>query len=969
MSTDVTSLRQALADNYEEPEGPARNARAERIFAGIEQSGDTDLLIDGLNHLMQVYNYSSEADKMFVPFSRLLRMWDERPGDFDGQQTHSLFWMFKWVSSGMIDQPHIPLASIEKWQGEMEHRYRVAGHSERAVRQGELRIARHVGDTERATRAYAAWQAADRDDKSDCRACELRAQGSYLAHRGDDAEALETWRPVYEGEFSCAHEPHAVLSSSLLPLLRLGRPDQARAHHLRGHRMVRSMESMRSAVAQHVEFLALTGNEARGLEILAERPAYFTDSGEPSSLMGYLAVTALLTDRLTALGHGEQSLAGPGGRDWTARELAVHARKEALALAARFDERNGSSEVSRTIRERMDQEPLLERLPLGLRRSRPVPVPRPAPVPAPAASLDSLLAEARSLSEAQRPDSLEAWAAVAAAAGREGAELGARDRAELEEHRGLDRTVPPAESAAHFRAAADHYESAGDLGRAVAARARAAYALCQDEHSEQGFDEALAELAGLRARMPALQAEGSASAHQVSRVLLCRCRILNDRIHLSEDTAAAVGALEESVRELLAFAEPHRDDPGVGTTVGEALGYLGNITAFGGDAQEAARLYARAAEAYIAAERPWYAVEAETQLAGVSRHLGDPETAERASRAALEHARAYAEAGGLCRLHLQLVESLADNDKLAEAAEHALEAAHWADEAGESKGNGAYARHRLGGFLLQLGRVDESAAVLEAVLPDLTADDHGDGMIVQTLWWLGDCLAALNEPRSAAEHWLRAADIARGWPEQRDHAMLANLAGQALYRADLNSEAELAYQRAGELWRELGDIHAYVRTLRVRAWIAVREGQAGPAVARELMASAAQACEAAPEGADDREARDGLRAELADTHRQTAELIASAVEGGPGENDTDGSARAAYTEAVASAEKAIAAFTAAGEQYAEQRARSELLAGWLEADLGAADAAEARARGVLARHGAEGVGADARSLLEYVGKG
>ncbi|MEV6785856.1 tetratricopeptide repeat protein, partial [Streptomyces sp. NPDC051098] len=292
MSTDVTSLRQALADNYGEPEGPARNARAERIFAGIEQSGDTELLIDGLNHLMQVYNYSSEADKMFVPFARLLRMWDERPGDFDGQQTHSLFWMFKWVSSGMIDQPHIPLASIEKWQGEMEHRYRVAGHSERAVRQGELRIARHVGDTERAERAYAAWQAADRDNKSDCRACELRAQGSYLAHRGDDAAALEVWRPVYEGEFSCAHEPHAVLSSSLLPLLRLGRPDQARAHHLRGHRMVRSMESMRSAVAQHVEFLTLTGNEARGLEILAERPAYFTDSGEPSSLTRLAALAA-----------------------------------------------------------------------------------------------------------------------------------------------------------------------------------------------------------------------------------------------------------------------------------------------------------------------------------------------------------------------------------------------------------------------------------------------------------------------------------------------------------------------------------------------------------------------------------------------------------------------------------------------------------------------------------------------------
>ncbi len=954
MSPDVMSLHQALRDNYAEPEGPARNARAERLFADIEQTGDTDLLIDGLNHLMQVYNYSSETDKMFVPFARLLRMWDERPGDFDGQQVHSLFWMFKWVSSGMIDQPHIPLASIEKWQAEMEQRYRIAGHSERAVRQGELRIARHLGDMERADRAYAAWQAADRDDKSDCRACELRTQGSFQAYRGDDSAALETWRPVFDGEFSCAHEPHAVLASSLLPLLRLGRADVARAHHLRGYRLVRPMESMRSAVAQHVEFCALTGNEARGLEILAERSAYFTDTGEPSSLMGHLAVTALLTDRLTAMGHGAQSLTGPAGRTWTAQELAVHARKEALALAAHFDERNGNAQVSATVRERMDQEPLLDRLPLGLRPARPAPVPRTVPAPPQASGLAPLLTEARRLAQAQRPDALRAWAAVAEAAEREGAALDASDLAEIDEHRGMDLRVPPAEAGARFLSAAAHHESAGATGRALAARARAAYTRCQDGHA----DEALAALAEAQDRVLVLHTEGTASAHDASRVLLCRCRILNERIPEAEDTEAAVDALDGSVRELLAFAEPHRDVPGVGVTVGEALGLLGNITAFRGDAAEAARLYARAADAYVTAGRPWYAVEVETQLAGVSRHLGDLETAERASRAALEHVRDHAGPGGLCRLHLQLVEILADSGKTAEAAEHALEAAHWADEADESAGNGAYARHRLGGFLLHLGRPDESAAVLEAVLPDLTAEDHGEGMIVQTLWWLGDCLTELDEPRTAAEHWLKAADIARGWPEQRDHAMLANLAAQALYRAELNSEAELAYRRAGELWRGLGDVHALVRTLRVRAWLALREGQAGGQAARELMASAAQECTAVLADAD-ADARDRLRAELADTYCQTGELVVSAAE----EDE-----KAVYREGISYAEKAVAVF-APGEVCADQPGAAEILAGRLEAAMGDADAAEARARGILSRYEDEGLRAEARSLLTYLGRG
>ncbi|NUS17574.1 MAG: tetratricopeptide repeat protein, partial [Streptomyces sp.] len=363
-------IRQALDENRAEPEGSARNARAERLVQEAELTGDRPLLIDALFTLLTAYNYSSEADKKFVPFARVLRMWDDDPADFDEYAAHRLHWYFKWVSSGMLDQPHIPLEAIEKWQAEMAHRYRLAGHSERAVRQGEFRIARHVGDRARAEAAFAAWQAADRDRMSDCHACELHLKGSWQAHIGQDEQALDSWGPVLGGELTCAHEPHAVLASALLPLLRLGRGDEARACHLRGYRMVRTMESMRAAVAEHVEFCALTGNEARGLEILAQHPAHFTATGDPDSLLDHLAVTALLTSRLVALGHGGQKLPGPDGELWTAADLHEHARQDALDLAGRFDRRNGTGTVSSDVRARMSRQPLADRLPLGVRATR-----------------------------------------------------------------------------------------------------------------------------------------------------------------------------------------------------------------------------------------------------------------------------------------------------------------------------------------------------------------------------------------------------------------------------------------------------------------------------------------------------------------------------------------------------------------------------------------------------------------------
>ncbi|MFI6640980.1 tetratricopeptide repeat protein [Streptomyces sp. NPDC050504] len=967
MTMTFDALREALRENHARPEGPARNARAELLLAEAERIREPLALVEALGHQVQVYNYSSEKDKMLVPFARLLRIWDERPGDFDAHEAHSLHWIFKWVSSGMLDQPHIPLASIEKWLGEMEHRYRIAGHSERAVRQSEFRVARHVGDRTRAERAFAAWLAADRDRMSDCHACELHGQGSWHRELGDDERALETWQPVLAGEHTCAHEPHAVLASSLLPLVRLGRTGEARANHLRGYRMVREMESMRSSVARHVEFCALTGNEPRALEILADRPSYFTDSGDPDSLLDFLAVTALLMDRLTAIGHGEQDVPGPADGRWTARALAGHARERALALAGRFDARNGTDAVSTAVRTQLDRRPLAERLPLGVRAARLAPAtasgtpvredaaPRDSAVPVPetpgagAPDLAGLLAEARRLSAAQHPDAGRTWAAAADEAERSGTELSVRDRAEIEDHRAMAGATEPARSVALFASAAALYEEAGDLGEAAAARARGAYALALDGR----YEEALAAVEEPCARALALHAAGGATTRQASGALLCRVRILAERFGESDEAVAEVG---RAAREVLALAEPRRDEERVAARVAEAYTALGDVAAYGEDVTGAVELYARSAEVYEAAGLPWFAVEPWMRLAGAARHLGDLDTALRAARSALEHGAGRAGARGRARLHLQVAELLAGAGEFAEASEHALEGAHWADEAGESAGLGAYARHQLGGHLLRLGRSAEAAAVLEAVLPDLTVEGHGDGTVVQTLWWLGDALTALGEPRAAAEHWLRGAELASAWPEQRDHAVLANLAGEALFRAELHAQAERAYERAGELWRSLGDVRAVVRTLRVRAWIALREERAADAVA--FMASAARECEvmlAPSDGGAGGAAAEWL-AELADTHRQSAELVAES-----GDRET----------ALGYAERAVAGYGAAGADFLDPRTGAELMAAWLEAELGRGAAAAARARRVREVYsgrtdeGARERVAEAESILEH----
>jgi tetratricopeptide (TPR) repeat protein len=526
---------------------------------------------------------------------------------------------------------------------------------------------------------------------------------------------------------------------------------------------------------------------------------------------------------------------------------------------------------------------------------------------------------------------MDAWAAVARAA--EGRELDPRDRADLVDHEAMSRGPEGAEL---FERAAELFAAAGDPGEALAARARASFVRALTGHP----DEASATIGALREEALALFRAGGTGARQTASVLVGRARILMHRLHEEEGSA---GAAEEAARELLAFAGPHTADRRLASRAAEARAMLGELAVHAGDARAGAELLARAAEEYVAAGLPWFAVEPEARLAGIARQLGDAETAERAARAALEHGQGVLEPVGQAQLHLQVGEVLAASGRLPEAAEHALQAAHRADEAGEGPTLGAWARHQLGGFLLRQGRFAEAAEVLESALPDLTAETHGDGAIVQTQWWLGDCHTRLGEHRAAAERWLQAAEIARHWPEQRDHAMLAHLAAEALGQADLPAEADRAYTRAGSLWRELGDPHGLVRTLRARAWLAAG-AEAGPAAGRELMEAAIRVCETAP--AEDDAARDRLTAELGNTHRQFGELIARSAD----EDTEEAAVRAAFEEALTHLTEAIATFASLGAGALDARTGAELAAARLEADLGRPDTASARARAVLSAY-------------------
>ncbi|MFF3013002.1 tetratricopeptide repeat protein [Streptomyces sp. NPDC057939] len=1001
-------IRQALYENHRLPQGAARNAQAEALTAAAEACGDPDVFRQALVTQIDAYEYSSERSRMVVPFARLLQEYDRDPGAFDANDAHSLFWRFKWVSGQIISTPDVPIAAVTGYLDDMEKRYRIAGYGERAVRQSEYFLADAIGDDDRAERAMARWRAADRDAMSDCHACETNSQGSYWAGKGDDAKAIEVWEPVLNGGQTCMEEPHRVLARSLLPLLRLGRTDDARAHHLRGYRMARGKEGLLRAIGQHIEFCALTGNEARGVEILAEHGTHLRPLADVKTQMDFYGGVLVLLRRLSELGHGADPTVPFGGAARTVDELHGILHAEALHIAERFDVRNGNTRVSERFLTRIARPPLAAVLPLGV-RSAALPAPDPsASRPASPATTTAtgstsapategfaeLLERARDLRELGHPGSGALWAAVATrAAALPASQVEPLLAADVADHHALVAARAGAEDAGRLLTAArDAYRALGQDSRAALAELRLASVAAQ-AGAEPGEVRAL-----LTAAARSAEALDPADPRRTRRIALAELAAIRLEPYLRSVEAArehaddANGAGHENdhghdhghghghghehdagtallAAALADFVAVHAtgDTSGkeLSDVISEAEELLGRVTLSQGDTEQALALLAGSAARSVRAARPWLAADPLVLRAGVLRSLDRIEEAEEAAREALEHSAEVTdpEEQGIVRLTLADI-LLRRPGGAAEAAEHSLTAAHWFDQAGLTADGGAQARLLLARAYAQDDRNADAAEVLRSTLPDLL--EHGEGQAVAAREFLGDLLRELRESRQAAEQYLLAAELVRGWEDPRPQAGFAQSAADCLSDAGLVEEAVAAYLRSLELHRQAGGaVIAEVRILRSLAWLGLRErvDEASVAVARIRMDEAAGVLEEAL--ATDPQAPE-LRSELAQTWHQIAQVLdrqvgaqeqdeEDAAEAAPEERDevpegaseTPGRLSADRIEAlrleeVVLWERAAALYAELGTDYLPGRFQCLNNAAWTEQELGRPEAGAAR---------------------------
>jgi len=857
---------EALAETDQLPHGRARAVAAEQLLAEIEAAGARDLLPYAYHSLVWSYHRGAELEKAFVPFSRQLRLYDSEPELFDEGDAHRLLWSFKWIAAGLWRFPSVSRAQIEQTIEDMERRYALAGHGRSAIHDIRLSYALHRGDWDEAAAHHKRAVACPRDTMSNCAACTANGRAEYHAQLGDDAEACRLLDTVIGGGLSCASEPHASLGTALLPYVRVGRLDDARAAHLKGYRLVRGQLSFQDTVADHLRFLALTGNEARGLEVLAEHRSMLTAHEHPLAGLAFLAAVGLLARRVAEVTGAATPVPGPDAAA-TAGELADWCRREALTLAAAFDGRNGTGRQTESTLAILDAEPLVSGLRLGLTPAVDDAPRRPPPGVLPAApigvaaeligaeglDLAALAGRAEELATIGHPAAGALWRR---AADLTGPDTDPRLLAAIDDGIGRDlASTDPFGSRELLGRAVERWVEIGDPRKLAIARSRAAVAAAlAGEH-----DEAIAEAAAAGSVLADI---GTAleQLHHEHRCAYIRLAVAADdpgraeaaalfRAHAAH--ATALGATADATQSRIILLD-RLDEPSDPDSAAVAWQDCAEIARVIGRDWWLPHLSVRLAQARLTAG--WFPERLEELLAP----LAD----------AVRHGDEWGEARSAAYASYLRAELLAEAERYEEARGPAFDAVVRAEDTGTA-GLITDSRALLGAVYHELERDHEAIQFLEAALPELAEHDHA--ALYRVRYRLGVSFRRLGEYRDAATHLAVASEIAERAGVAGSAAHAANLVGVALEQVEPVAAAS-AYARAARLFADADEDQGVVRMHRAQAAALAEATRFDEALA--ALAEAATAAEALSPSEDV-----DPRWERAEVDDQSARVLAVAGRG------------------------------------------------------------------------------------------
>ncbi|MDO4257965.1 MAG: hypothetical protein Q4C87_00405 [Actinomycetaceae bacterium] len=335
-----------------------------------DELGEENLSVWARLMLSRSYLYTPHRMKAFPPFAWCLEKFRTNPEIFDNDDRQTLLWDFKHIVVTAAGTPDVPLEQVRELQDEFNRLYREQGGFAHTVHAVAISVASALWDDEAEDEHMVGWRATPRDEYSNCEGCDPELEVNWLIRRERYEEAIAASQRVLSGDVGCAEQPASTYASLTVAFEYLGRKEEAWQAHTRAYRHQRDDDDNLDEMTRHLHYLVISGNLERGLKLLREQASWVEKYTAVNLVGDYLASAASLLQSLDERGRGGEEF----GASMTSRmgiepafnisprltiaEAAQACEEAAMAIALRFDQRNGHSRDSDATRKVIARRPL-----------------------------------------------------------------------------------------------------------------------------------------------------------------------------------------------------------------------------------------------------------------------------------------------------------------------------------------------------------------------------------------------------------------------------------------------------------------------------------------------------------------------------------------------------------------------------------------------------------------------------------
>jgi hypothetical protein len=146
----------------------------------------------------------SDRTEFVSLFSWMLNAYDADPENYE---IEDLLWKYKWIINELYSNPDVPLEQIELVLEDYKRRLEEKGLGIRSYYSKQLNEALYQQDAAKSMTFLDLVNAVPRDELSDCNACEMDTEVTYLINEGDFGNAYTKALPLLQKQFTCAHVP------------------------------------------------------------------------------------------------------------------------------------------------------------------------------------------------------------------------------------------------------------------------------------------------------------------------------------------------------------------------------------------------------------------------------------------------------------------------------------------------------------------------------------------------------------------------------------------------------------------------------------------------------------------------------------------------------------------------------------------------------------------------------------------